>query len=392
MNKYAKSITVLLSICLVVSILMAAVNYVTAPVIKKAEAEAANDSLKVVMPDGEGFEKFDFSSYKLPSTVKEVYKEKNGGYVFKLETSGYSTGLAIMCGVYASGEVSGCTVLANSETPSVAGKVIENYGEALKGATSQTVMQIDTVGGATKTSTGYRGAVKDALDAFAILGGADVDLRTEEEILQDNLKAALPAGDEFELVFVAEVLDGVDTVYSAKNGEGYVFVCGEIFVGTDAQGKVSSEASAELKTKVESAAEKMLASESAEVDISALEGIAKSVDKVEKTASGNYILSLKASGYGKKGQYHASGAYIRIKVSITPEGKIINCYTVSQKESENYGAACGEYKFYSQFNGKDETNYDGIDAITGATVTTNGYKDSIKAAFDAVKILVREGM
>ena len=46
----------------------------------------------------------------------------------------------------------------------------------------------------------------------------------------------------------------------------------------------------------------------------------------------------------------------------------------------------GEDKeFYSQFNGKDETNYKEIDAISGATLTTNGYKNAVAKALEAVK-------
>ena len=75
---------------------------------------------------------------------------------------------------------------------------------------------------------------------------------------------------------------------------------------------------------------------------------------------------------------------------MTENGKIIACQTVSQKESEGYGAACGEPSFYSQFNGKDETNYSEIDAISGATITTNAYKTAIAKAFETLKILKGE--
>ena len=119
--------------------------------------------------------------------------------------------------------------------------------------------------------------------------------------------------------------------------------------------------------------------------------LGKRIVSVKKTLSGNYIVRVEGSGYGIKG-YHSSGKYILIDISITPDGKIINCYTVEQYESEGYGAECAKYKFYSQFNGKDITNYEGIDAISGATVTSDGYKKAVKTAFDTVVILVREGM
>ena len=78
---------------------------------------------------------------------------------------------------------------------------------------------------------------------------------------------------------------------------------------------------------------------------------------------------------------------MKIKVSLTKTGEIISCVTVSQSESANYGAACKEPQFYSQFDNKTEEIYESIDAISGATVTTTGYLKAIKSAFEAVKIL-----
>ena len=81
------------------------------------------------------------------------------------------------------------------------------------------------------------------------------------------------------------------------------------------------------------------------------------------------------------------GEYIYIKVALTDSGKIISCETTAQKETDGIGSACADEKFYSQFNGKDETNYGEIDAISGATITTNGYKTGVSKVFEAVKIL-----
>ena len=61
--------------------------------------------------------------------------------------------------------------------------------------------------------------------------------------------------------------------------------------------------------------------------------------------------------------------------------------TVSQAETENVGDACAKESFYGQFAGKTEENYTETDAISGATLTTNGYRKAIQRAFDAVKIL-----
>lgn len=114
------------------------------------------------------------------------------------------------------------------------------------------------------------------------------------------------------------------------------------------------------------------------------------VVSAKKTASGNYVLETKGAGYGIKGgdEYHpASNEYIIVRVSLTPDYKIIDCLTVSQAETKGLGDACADESFYGQFAGKTEENYTEIDAIGGATLTTNGYKQAIERAFAAVKVL-----
>ena len=73
---------------------------------------------------------------------------------------------------------------------------------------------------------------------------------------------------------------------------------------------------------------------------------------------------------------------------MTAEGKIIDCLTVSEGETDGLGDACADDSFYGQFVGKTEENYTEIDAISGATLTTDGYKQAIERAFTVVKTLV----
>ena len=387
MKKQMKAIFSLFAICLVTALLLAFANTITAPIIEEAQNASANAALLEVLPSGESFEKVDLSGFDLPATVVEAYSEKNGGKVFKLVTTGYSPDLIIMCGINPDGSVSGALCLSSGETLGYE----KTYGESLKGATDATINDIDTISGATKTTGAYRSAVLDAINAFKILGGESVDIRTEEEILADNLNTAFPAGNgKFSVLFIAEEITGVDAVYTADNGEGAVYVCGESFIGVDKNGKVVSEADAELKATVEAAAAILAASSCETIDLTKYEGLPSALKTAEKTASGNYILTLNGSGYGITGgsQWHpASGEYIVIKISMTAEGKIINTLTVSQEETEGVGDACAKPDFYTQFNGKTEDNYAGIDAIGGATMTTNGYKTAVLRAFEAVKIL-----
>ena len=386
MRKHLTTICSLTIICAVVAILLAATNHITAPIIKEQENSAAFAALTEVFPGGEGFEQIDISKHELPNTITEAYSEKSGGYVFKIETSGYNSGLIIMCGVDSNGAVTGATYIASSETLGAE----KDYGDNLVGSTKDSIDGVATVSGATKTTGAYKNAAKDAINASVILGGGSIDLRDEAQILNDNLSAALPEGEgKFTSLFITEELDGVSAVYKADNDKGYVFISGKNFIAVDVNGEVISNVDDELKSSISDSAKKIIGSEITEIDISKYESMPKQVVKAYKTNSGNFMFELRASGFGINGDawYNPSGEYILIKVSATAEGKIIMCETISQKESNGIGDACAKPEFYSQFNGKEEANYREIDAISGATITTNGYKTAVSKVFEAIKIL-----
>lgn len=386
MKQHLKSVLSLTIICAVVAVLLGAVNGITAPIIEEQQEKAANEALVEVLPGGEGFEEIDLSSYELPATITKAYREKNGGYVFQMTTAGYATGFVVMCGVDAEGKVTGATCITSGETLGVE----KEYGKNLVGATKDTVDGVDTVAGATKTTLAYRNAAKDALNAVIILSGGSVDLRDEAQILADNLSAALPAGEgEFEPVFIIESVEDISAVYRAKNGAGYVFVTGETFVATDTAGTVLSTVSDDVKTAVETQAKKLLAVTKTEIDLSKYADMPSQVQKAYNTSTGNYVFELRAAGFGINGDawYNPSGEYIYLQVSATADGKIIACETISQKETNGIGSACAEPDFYTQFNGKEESNYKEIDAISGATITTNGYKTAVSKVFEAIRIL-----
>ena len=390
MKKHLKTISSLSIICAVVAILLAVTNHITAPIIKEQENEAAFAALTEVFPDGEGFEQIDISKYKLPSTITEAHSEKSGGYVFKIETVGYDSGFVIMFGIDANGTITGTKCIKSKETHDAK----NTYGKTLTGKTKDTIDSVDTISGSTKTTAAYKNAAKDAINASIILGGGTVDLRDEAQILNDNLSAALPDGEgKFTSLFITEELDGVSAVYKADNGKGYVFISGENFIATDANGEVVSDVDDELKLSISDSAKQIILSEIKEIDISRYEDMPKQVVKAYKTTSGNYVFDLNAAGFGINGDayYNPSGEYIMIKVSATAEGKIIMCETISQKESNGIGDVCAKPEFYSQFNGKEEANYREIDAISGATLTTNGYKTAVSKVFEAIKILKGDG-
>ena len=385
MKKQLKSVISLTAICAVVALLMALTNFITAPIIEEQEKNAVGEAFKTVLPEGEGFEAVDLSKYELPSTVEEAYSEKNGGFAFKLRTAGYGSDLVLMCGINNEGAVAGVSYISGNETLGVEA----TYGENLKDATADTIESVDTVAGATKTSTAMKSAVKDALNSAIILGGGSVDIRDEATILKDNLNTALPdAKGEFTEIFITEEVGNVSAIYKADNNFGFVFVLGENFVATDNNGTVLTEVSEDIKPEVTDAVQKIIGSTMTEIDISKYPDMPSNVQKAYKTSSGNYVFDLRGAGYGINGdKYTRSGQYIEIKVSLTPAGKIISFKTTAQKESEGIGDACANPEFYTKFNGKDQSTLGEVDAIAGATITTKGYKTAISRAFDAVDIL-----
>lgn len=380
MMKNIKSISVLVAICSVMCLLLACTNRLTYPIIEANKNAAANEALQEVMADGKGFEEVNLADYKLPATVTKAYKETSGlGYVLQLETSGYGSGLILMCGVATDGTITGATCIASSETNGAE----ENYGSNFVGKDLTGADAVDTIAGSTLTTAAYKNAMKDAINAATILGGGSADLRSEEEILADNLKEALPAGENtFVKLFFTEEIVGVDAIYAAENEAGYVCVIGDEFIGVDYANNSTSEVAV-------TAVKTLAASTLTEIDPVA-SGIHQNIKKAYKTATGNYVFEIDAAGYGIKGgdKYHpASGKYIQVKVSMTADGKIIDCLTVFQAESENVGDACAKENFYGQFDGKTADTLNEVDTITGATITTDGYKEAIQRCFDAVTIL-----
>lgn len=387
MMKNIKSVGVLVAICTVVALLLAVTNQFTAPIIANNQAANANKALLEVMPDGTGFELMDLSGKTLPATVTEAYKETSGkGYVIQLSTTGYGPNMVIMCGVSADGKITGAVCLSSNET---LGKEKE-YGANFTGKDAAAVEATDTIGGATMTTGAYKNAVKDALNTALILGGGEADLRSPEEIFNDNLAAALPAADEFVKQAVADSNHNIGYIYAAKNGAGYVFVIREeTFVGVDADGNVITTGITDESAALAKEMARLAASQT-KVDTTD-SGINENITAVQKTAEGNYLIEINGLGFayfGDPSHYMpAKDIPIQICVVISPEGKMLKCLTVAHQESPNYGAVCGEESYYSQFDGKTVDTYKEADGIAGATITTSGYMKAIERCFKAVEIL-----
>ena len=405
MKKNIMPTVVLSAICLIVALMLSLINSITAPIIEEAQNAAANEALLVVLPEGKNFKEITLDE-KYPAVITKGYSA-DGGFVFQANVTGKSSGLIILIGIDADGKIVGTKVIAEQETDSYDVNVfpaVEGTDGAYKG------MDIDgftpfLVSGATLTSKAYSEAVKAALQSFAIANGATVDIRTPEQILQDNCNAALgTTGVTFTKWFATEILEGVDAVYVAADNSGRVFVLGEYFIGVKADGTYADTSA--VNTEVPLIANTIIENSTLTEITELPEGVDEEIIlKAYVTASGNYVFDLKASGfanYSYEEGYSDVEVPIYISVSIDPEGKIIACATTKQSESKGYGDACGTDEYVDKWAGvtdgdvvistgpigKDNTD---VGAIAGATVTTKAYQKAIKAAFAAFELLTENG-
>ena len=295
-----------------------------------------------------------------------------------------------MCGIASDGTVVATKLIASAETPPIGGAAAESFAAAVAGKTVEDIDGVDTVAGATKTTAAYRAAVKDALNAAIILGGGSVDLRTEEEIFNDNLSAALPAANgEFEKYFFVEVIKGIDAIYLAKNNTGAVCRIGEQLIAVDANGNVLTQCTPADAASVQAAMAAVKATTTTDIDLTQYPDLSKQVVSVKQTATGNYIVEIKAIGYSAQNSYAPADARIPIliRVSLTAEGVVIDTLTLSHAESANIGDICASESYYGQFDGKNESEVGSVDTVAGATKTTEAYKNAILEAFNTVKLL-----
>lgn len=397
-----KPILVLSTICLTVALLLSLINSVTSPIIEKNQNAAANEALLELLPDGKDFKELIIDG-TYPKVITQGYKA-DGGYIFTAVVAGKSTGLTIMCSLDEAGKIVATKVLASQETVSYAEKVfpsVQGNNGKYTGMTYDTFEPF-LVSGATLTSAAYGEAIKAILQAYTVASGGEVDIRTPEEILQDNCNAA--AGTQkltYTKWFATEALVGIDAVYTAPDTEVLVYVVGESFIGVNASGEIVT-ADIDTATATTVLAAHALASASTLTEITERpEGIHKDVTKIFVTASGNYVMEIKAEGFST--YYYEEWGYgtdtpIVIRVSISADGKIIDCQTVSHDESKGYGDKCATDAYYETFRGTESTDIvisqspikgDVTDpgAIAGATFTTQGYQKAIQRAFNAFEIL-----
>lgn len=386
---------VLCSICLMAALLLSVINIFTAPEILDNQQEKTNSTFTEILPGATGKEALTINE-SYPEAVVEGYKFDNG-FVFKMSVSGYKDGLIIMCGIDLDGKITGVKHIQTNETYGMEAELNKAY----VGDTAESLELILATGATknSKSSKAYYDAMSAALNAYVVANGGTADNRTPEEKLKDNCNAALGTTDVSFTKWIGATLSLGCELYVSENNSGIVIAVADTFIGYGADG-VQKENSANADEKAVADNAYSVYSSAEKIDLSSYGNVnADLIKEVWLLSDGNYVVKAEARGYGTEatGKYSGkSGKRIFIELSITGDGKIISCVTTEQNETSTadsaMGTVCGDPSYYEQYNGKTATDItDGFAQIAGSTMTSNGYRNAVRAAVDAITEITKGG-
>lgn len=349
--------TVVLVVISVVAVaLLAIVNQITLKPIEQADVNQKAEIYKVVYPGCDSFSEFDNTEEMINNSASLLEEKGLGnckindvlgaedasgnieGYIVAATSSaGYGGDVEIAIGIK-DGKITGFSSIKNSETAGLgakcsepeftdqfAGKAASMLTYTKTGASSDT--EIDAISGATITTNAVTQAVNAAIIFYQenFAGGA-----------QDVSKPDLTE-------YYQKAYPGANTFDDIENSDKMI---------------------EDSKTLLES------------------NGLSDCTIEEVKSVNGGegYVISATGIGFAKSSPF-------QIAIGIK-DNKITGFAVVSSTESEGYGAKMNEDDFTSQFAGKSVgimtakaggTADNEIDAISGATVTTNGVTKAVNA-------------
>lgn len=350
--------TIILTVISVIAVaLLAVVNQITSGPIEAAELNQQAQAYKVVYADAnefaqiDGVEKMIEDSAKLLEDngfggctimdslgVKGANGDMEGYIVASTSPNGYGGEIQVAIGIKAD-KLTGFTVISNSETAGLGSKCTEEtfmnqfkdkaasvLSYTKSGASSDT--EIDAISGATITTNAVTEAVNAAIIFYQSNFGGGVQ-EIEGPDLTEFYQAAYPDAKDF-----ADI----------ENAD-----------------KIIEESKALLEEY----------------------GLAGTTVEEVKAVNGGegYVISTTGVGFAKTSP-------LQIVIGIKDD-KITGFSVVNQMETPGYGAQCTEDAFINQFAGKsvgvktfkaDGKADEEIDAISGATITTNGVTNAVNAA------------
>lgn len=416
MKENIKSVVVLTAICLVVAVLLAYTNSITAPIIEANKAAKASGSLLEVMPEATGFENITETLANLPATVKEVHKEASGlGHVMILGTTTQfsSDEMGITVAIGADGKISNVLLTGYYESKDFGADYPATYigqDSALGG--------VDTVAGTTFSSTAFKDAITDAFNVLIENNLVAAGQKSEEQLIAEAMPLALPGcvnnlGNPV-TVPVEGFAAPITQAFKAKNDTGYIYIvstdAGSVVVGVNAFGvakAIDLEGNDVTATATDAVAAAVAANPAISVTnleantttvagsfeegavITAVEGLATESNVVaaftvtvgEET---QYAVITKPLGYGDES--------MKMMVIFNANGEVVIYKTLTEMiiHGEYYSEhqLTDESAYRAQFVGLTEATYsDDMTLVAGATMTANAVASNFRSAFEAFNLI-----
>ena len=88
-------------------------------------------------------------------------------------------------------------------------------------------------------------------------------------------------------------------------------------------------------------------------------------------------------GYAFKVQDKGFGGAYTIMVGIGADGKITGAKLLDNSETPGLGSKTGSADFIQRFVGVESSGVEGVQAITGATISSNAFKRCVQTAYTA---------
>ena len=164
-----KSIIVLLAICMVIGAAMAGVNMLTKDTIAEVQAKKEAEALNEVVAQNGGFEKIENIS-SLPESVTAIYRDKDGeGIAMLVAAKGYdsSNPISIAVGFRNDGTIEKCSVISCTGETSGIGTKVSGEGFLSQFDNKSDMSDVDTISGATISSSAFVKAIGDACEVFS---------------------------------------------------------------------------------------------------------------------------------------------------------------------------------------------------------------------------------
>ena len=119
--------------------------------------------------------------------------------------------------------------------------------------------------------------------------------------------------------------------------------------------------------------------DAADFELVEIEGLPESVREVYRSSNDvGYIFVVVASGYGGD---------MKIILGLAPDGSVIQSKVLEHSETKGLGSKIEDDSFAGQFDGLDIGRFGAVDAISGATISSNAYAKAVCDALEAFGVL-----